>query len=293
MNDRILMPDAARSKAAQELEHVFSGMRTNGPQRLWRISGVLLLVLLLAVLLAARADAEPRLKTGCTIYDTNRVDPIAFAQHLHHQFGNTSTTNTSTGTSLFNNKSTSCRDSWFTSAGWFPVERYEPVSRVAVYYRAPGDQTKIRAIPTGIQLLATEQKYLCGNAGETVFQFQDTPPYRCTQDFNTRVIFPDCWNRRSLEETATVMSNNGVCPSTHPYRIPQISFLIQHDNADGRVANPLVVSGGVNTWEPYTAMHGDYFAANQSVFNNELLDLCLRNAPDSVTIADPRCGLGP
>jgi hypothetical protein len=67
-------------------------------------------------------------------------------------------------------------------------------------------------------------------------------------------------------------------------------FLIQHDNVDGTVANPLVVSRGV---KPYTAMHGDYFAANQSVFNNELLDLCLRNAPDSVTIADPRCGLGP
>jgi Domain of unknown function (DUF1996) len=294
MNDPIVAPGAARPKAAQALEHVFSGMRTNGPQRLWGISGVLLLVLLLAVLLgplAARADAEPRLKTGCTIYATNRVDPIAFAQHLHHQFGNTSTTNQSTGTSLFNNRSTSCRDSWFTSAGWFPVERYEPVSRVAVYYRAPGDQRQIRSIPTGLQLLATDQMYSCGSTAEGVFQV--TPPYRCTQDFNTRVIFPDCWNRRSLEETTMVMSNNGVCPSTHPYRIPQISFLIQHDNVDGRVANPLVVSGGVNTWEPYTAMHGDYFAANQSVFNNVLLDLCLRNAPDSVTIADPRCGLGP
>jgi hypothetical protein len=37
-------------------------------------------------------------------------------------------------------------------------------------------------------------------------------------------------------------------------------------------------------------MHADYFAANQSVFNNELLDLCLRDAPDSVTVADPTCG---
>jgi hypothetical protein len=290
MNDPILAPAvAARPKAAQAQEHVFSGIITNGPARLWRMSGVLLLVILLAVLLAARAEAEPRIKTDCTIYNTNRVDPIAFAQHLHHQFGNTSTTNQSTGTSLFNSKSTSCDDSWFTSAGWFPVERYEPVKRVTVYYRAPGDQTKIKAIPTGLQLLATDQTYNCG--GDQTFQ--EIPSYGCRQNWQTRVTFPDCWNQKSLEETTMVMSRSGVCPSTHPYRIPRISFLVRHDNLDGRVANPLVVSAGVDTWEPYDHMHGDYLAANQSVFNNELLDLCLRNAPDSVTIADSRCGVGP
>jgi hypothetical protein len=53
MNDPILAPAAAaHPKAAQAQEHVFSGMTTNGPQRLWRIGGVLLLVLLLAVMLA-------------------------------------------------------------------------------------------------------------------------------------------------------------------------------------------------------------------------------------------------
>jgi hypothetical protein len=33
-------------------------------------------------------------------------------------------------------------------------------------------------------------------------------------------------------------------------------------------------------------MHADYFAANQSAFNNGLLDLCSRNAPDGVKFAD-------
>jgi hypothetical protein len=293
MNDPILAPAAAHPKAAQALEHVFSGMRTIGPRRLWRISGVLLLVLLLAVLLAARADAEPRIRVSCSIYATNRVDPIAFAQHLHHQFGNTSTTNQSTGTSLFNNRSTSCEESWFTSAGWFPVERYEPVSKATVYYRAYGDQRQIRPIPTGLQLLAAEQEYRC-DTGPGEEPFQATPPYRCTERWNTRIIFPDCWNRSSLQETTMVSSNfRGQCPSTHPYRIPQINYLIQHPNTDGRVPNPLVVSAGVDAWEPWSSMHGDYFAANQSIFNNELLDLCLRNAPDSVTVADPRCGEAP
>src|SRR4028119_1487495 len=117
-------------------------------------------VALAAVLLgplAARADAQPRIKVNCDVYATNRVDPIALSKHLHHQIGNTSTTNASTGQSLFNNTSTSCNMPWLTSAGWFPVERNEPVKGVNVYYRAPGDQTKIKAIPTGLQLLAKEQ----------------------------------------------------------------------------------------------------------------------------------------
>ncbi|CAA9239660.1 MAG: hypothetical protein AVDCRST_MAG93-1267, partial [uncultured Chloroflexia bacterium] len=99
-------------------------------------------------------------------------------------------------------------------------------------------------------------------------------------------------SRLADESTNAVYSRNGVCPSTHPYRIPRISYLVMHDNADGAVPNPLRVSAGVDEWHNYTFMHADYFAANQPVFNNELLDLCLRNAPDSVTIASPRCGEG-
>jgi hypothetical protein len=276
---------AARLRSAQAVDNVFPGTATNWRARFWRVGCVLLLAVLLAVLLAARAEAEPRIKVGCTIYDTNRVDPIAFSQHLHYQIGNTSTTNKSTGQSLLNSPSTSCREEWFTSAAWFPVEQGEPVSRVAVYYRAPGDQTVIRGIPKGLQLLAVDQKYSC-NEGP----FRATPPYGCTEKWGTQIMFPDCWNKSSLEETTTVMSDDGVCPSSHPYRIPRITYLIQHPNNDGVVPNPLLVSAGVDEWHDYTFMHGDYFAANQPVFNKELLDLCLRDAPDSVTVADPRCG---
>ena len=267
-----------------------------------RVGGgaLLLAVGLAAVLLgplAARADAQPQIKVNCSVYATNYVDPIALADHLHHQIGNTSTTNTSTGNSLLNSPNTSCNEGWLTSAGWFPVERYESVKGVNIYYRAPGDQTKIKAIPTGLQLLATRQsamvsgaKYNC-NKGP----FQDTPPYGCRTTWSTSINFPDCINTSRLADEATnaVYSRTGVCPSTHPYRIPRINYLVMHQNADGVVPNPLQVSAGVNTWADYSFMHADYFAANQPVFNNELLDLCLRNAPDSVTFASPRCGEEP
>lgn len=222
----------------------------------------------------------------CEIYATNHVDPIAFTDHLHHQIGNTSTTNESTGRTLFRNPETSCTEDWFTSAGWFPVKLDESVRGVNVYYRGPGDQSEVSNLPRGLQLLGTEQQYNCERGVH-----QASPVYSCDGNFQTRVIFPDCWNGWSLEEDATVYGTpGGTCPDSHPIKLPRINFGIAHDNADGVLANPLMVSAGEDTWEDYTFMHGDYFSANQPVFNRELLDLCLRNVPDSVTSADPRCG---
>jgi hypothetical protein len=241
-----------------------------------RIGGALSPVLLLMVLLfAAPADAEPRIKvSGCNVYATNRVDPIAFSQHLHHHFGNTTTTNNSTGQSLVAANRTSCKNSWFTSAAWFPVAKGVPLvskNQVAVYYRAPGDQRQVRAIPTGLGIVAHEVHL---NSGGTV-----------------TVTFPDCWDQRRLSPANMVKSRNGVCPSTHPYRIPRIFYLIRYG---GTVTSQTMVSSGVDSWAPFgSAMHADYLAANQPVFNGRLIDLCLRNAPDSVTVAHPDCGEGP
>jgi hypothetical protein len=259
----------------------------------WRVGGALLLAVPLAAvllgLLAGRADAT-QIKVHCEVYATNHVDPIAFSDHLHRQIGNTSTTNKSTANSLLNNRSTSCDKAWFTTAGWFPVERYESVTGVNVYYRAPGDQTKIKAIPKGLQLLGTREQYVC-NGDRTGGGFQSTPVYGCNKPWATDVIFPWCWNGFSLEENATVYGpTNGTCPSSHPIRLPKIDYLIMHKNTDGVVPQPLRISAGVDAWEDYSFMHADYFAANQPVFNNELLDLCLRDAPDNVLFASPRCG---
>lgn len=79
----------------------------------------MLLAALLMVLMGAltsKADAEPRIKvSGCQVYDTKHVDPIAHTLHLHHHFGNTST-NSSTRDSLFKKRRTSCDQDHVTVA---------------------------------------------------------------------------------------------------------------------------------------------------------------------------------
>jgi hypothetical protein len=59
--------------------------------------------LVLAVMYAP-APAQPKIEVTCQVPVGNRVDPIPFSQHLHHQIGNTSTTNSSTDESLCNNE---------------------------------------------------------------------------------------------------------------------------------------------------------------------------------------------
>lgn len=229
----------------------------------------------LLALAPSPAEAEPRIQVGCGNYATNQVDPIAFSTHLHRQFGNTTTTNESTGKSLQARGSTSCRKPSITSAMWVPVEKGEPASRLTLYYRGP---TTVKNIPLGTELLALRQDYRCGKGNP-----QANPPYGCKINFRSRVFFPNCGIREVATDPAAAanfanwIEKRGGCPSSHPYQIPTISYSIHHNNNDGVVPNPLLVSAGLGTYEPFDFMHGDYVHANQQPEFNRLLNRCLRS----------------
>jgi hypothetical protein len=243
-------------------------------RRFWLMGGALLLTLLLGVLLAARpADASTRILIRCTVYDRNMEDPIFFTEHLHDHIGNTTTTDSSTGESLKAANETSCDKPWFTSAGWFPVARdpggrfvpLAPRNQVIVYYRNPGDATDLRPIPTGLGIFTNDIKIK--SSGDRV-----------------TLTFPDCWNERSLKPADMVRSRQGNCPSEYSYRIPRVSYVIRYS---GTITSLTEVSAGVDAWAPYrTGMHADYLAANQDVFNEQLIDRCLRFGRSGI---DPAC----
>ena len=243
-------------------------------RRFWLMGGALLLTLLLGVLLAARpADASTRILIRCTVYDRNMEDPIFFTEHLHDHIGNTTTTDSSTGESLKAANETSCDKPWFTSAGWFPVARdpggrfvpLAPRNQVIVYYRNPGDATDLQPIPTGLGIFTNDIKIK--SSGDRV-----------------TLTFPDCWNERSLKPADMVRSRQGNCPSEYSYRIPRVSYVIRYS---GTITSLTEVSAGVDAWAPYrTGMHADYLAANQDVFNEQLIDRCLRFGRPGI---DPAC----
>jgi hypothetical protein len=278
-----------------------------------RVACALFVALLTALGLTQEADAAPSLRVACDVYATNTVDPITFGDHLHRQFGNTSTSNSSSFQSLHANTTTSCDGKWWTNAGWFPVERDEPVRKVLVYYRGPGDQTRIHDIPNGLQIIAKKVKYNCDASPGKPAPMQDTPPYGCAENWGTHVTFPSCWNGWGLGEDATVYGpTRSVCPASNPIRLPEIAYLITHPNTDGRVPKPLRVSSGTNEWGNHAVMHADYLFAAQDQFQQDvdlngdgtvqredggyneeaLLDLCIRDAPDALEYNNARCRAG-
>ena len=298
--------------------------------RVWRMGGVLLLALLLALafaaVYAASAGADS-LRISCDVYATNRVDPIVLGSgHLHRQIGNTSTTDQSTWSSLRQNKATSCGPAtYLTSAGWYPVERYEDNRTGLIYYRVPGDDAKVNAIPEGLQLIAKQPglTYNCGSEPLDAAESQTTPPYDCTQNWSTHLRFPACWDGKGLRPENTAYGpTRSTCPDSHPHRIVEVNFTITHRNTDGVVPNPLRVSAGTDTWAEWSSMHADYFFAAQDVvyrnsvdldgdgrveqYDNDgdgkyepwdadgdseknLIDLCILDAPETLAYANARC----
>jgi len=239
-------------------------------------SVALLMALLASLALPQRAADASSMRVSCQIYDTNRVDPIALSSHLHHQFGNTSTTNESTWYSLRDNKATSCSNApYLTSAGWFPVEKGELVNESVLYYRPAGDQTKVHALPDGIELIARSAgvTYNCDASPGNTSPTQTAPPYGCTRNWGTHIRFPACWNGTGLGPENTVYGVNGsrtLCPDSHPHRLVEVNTLVRHKNLDGVVPNSLGVSAGVDEWHDYTHMHGDYFFAAQDEVNHDV-----------------------
>ncbi len=285
---------------------------TNAVSRpMWRVVCAFMVALLAGLMLTQKPAEAASIRVACDVYATNQVDPIVIGSgHLHNQVGNLSTNDSSTFESLYASKATSCDGKWWTNAGWFPVERYEPVSSMDVYYRGPGDQTQVHNIPNGLQLIARQVQYNCGASPLNAQNFQSTPPYSCTDNWATRLTFPACWNGWGLNPEATVYGPNRMsCPASYPIRLPEINYLINHRNTDGKVPNPLTVSAGVDQWEPYDHMHADYFFAAQDEFQHDvdldgdgriehtdggytekaLLDLCVREAPQELAYNNARC----
>ncbi len=295
---------------------------------MWRLACAFILALLAALMLTQKAEAGS-IRVTCDIYAINQYDPIGHAHHQHLQFGNTSLTNMSTGASLYANKDTSCENEaeWWTNAGWFPMEHNEPVSDAIVYYRGPEPDSRIVDIPRDMELIGkndpgnnmAELWYTCGSSPGDTAPAQATPPYGCKENWSTQVRFPRCWDGIGTEHTDVVYGpNRQSCPSTHPYKLPEINYLVRHPNVDGVVPNPLQVSGDDGAWLPFTSMHADYFFAAQDEFSravdldgdgkiwdnagkrwyrggyseSSLMDLCIREAPESLAYNNERCRAG-
>lgn len=229
-------------------------------------------------------DVQAQFLSNCTFSHRLPDDPIVFpgaagASHSHDFLGNVSTNANSTASSLQAN-GTTCQPSNDKAAYWVPTVSVggTPVPPVFAnfYYRGnKRDFQQVNPFPPGFKMIA-------GTATATTPQPMSITSWGCTNgSTNTSEIptcpagerlklslfFPDCWDGANLD-SADHKSHlsyrvNGLCPGTHPFRVPQIQFFIVYATTGG--PGTTVASGS-----QYSG-HGDFFNGwDQSVLNSRV-----------------------
>ncbi|MEM9566320.1 MAG: DUF1996 domain-containing protein [Actinomycetota bacterium] len=214
----------------------------------------------------------------CVISHFSHDDPIVFpnragAAHGHMFWGNTGTDHTSTGASLLAGGNSSCEGGTNNrSSYWIPSLHDEAGAAVLpesvfVYYKSFGgprfDRSTIRPIPAGLEMLATREVARSGDHHVRVGG--------SATEVQLHIAFPECVAvdragrpvLTSADNVSHVSYAGGGgptgCPATHPYRIPQLSYVV-------RFAVPFPSNWSLSSDHHHPggkgdSLHADYIAA--------------------------------
>ena len=220
----------------------------------------------------------PQFVVRCAFSHAATDDPIVFpgdpgASHRHDFFGNRTTDAFSTPDSLLGTD-TSCQQALDTAAYWSPTlfDHGVPVvpQGADVYYR-PGpriDPTSVRPYPHGLVMISGDAMamepqstkfvgWACGSGGDPQVAAPVCPP---DAPLRLKVVFPDCWDGRSLDSadhhSHMAASVDGRCPAGHPVPVPQLQLTVRYPiHGEGHELNlaPGSMLGGhadfVNSWD--------------------------------------------
>ncbi|NNE73647.1 MAG: DUF1996 domain-containing protein, partial [Acidimicrobiales bacterium] len=232
----------------------------------------------------------------CPVSHFSYDDPVVYpgqrdASHLHMFWGNTETNATTTAQSLANSGRATCEGGRNNrSAYWIPAlfnARDEVVlpEKVISYYKSFAvssnfDRNTIMPIPNGLQMLAHP------NIANSVPRYFDVS-VTGKGLLKLSLHFPTCIavngsgqpilsspdnspNRIShLAYPTSGTGNSNECPSSHPYRIPGLSYNVQYDidpNSDWYLASD------TNRNNPGHSLHGDYFASWDAETMNRVVE---------------------
>jgi hypothetical protein len=217
-------------------------------------------------------------------------DPIVFPgfpglSHDHSFVGNVSTNAFSTLSTL-RTSGTTCRRTGDTAAYWMPTllvggSVVEPAGATIYYRRHTLERTQ--PFPAGLEVVAgnshataaQDLRVVFWNCGVESGIARSAMPPTCPGDragsLRLHVLFPDCWNGRSLESadhhSHMAYSERGACPSGYPVAVPAITVIFRYPTTGGPTTT--LASGG-----PLTG-HADFFNAwNQTVLTR-LVTTCL------------------
>lgn len=214
------------------------------------------------------------------------VSSIHGASHLHDFIGNRSVNAKSTYNSMLIG-GTNCRLVDDSAGYWTPAlykdgEKIDP-SKATIYYRRAGEGS-VRVFPPDFRMIAgnSAAKTRAENPryGRSEYwgcsdhtQTQSLIPPNCsTGSITLHVKFPSCWDgvhKDSLDHKSHMAyPASGVCPSTHPVKMPLIIYRWEY--AVGTNGSGITLSSG----SIYSA-HGDFWNTWQQAKFAQLVHDCI------------------
>ena len=278
-----------------------------------------------------REDGSGAFRTHCLESHTSRDDPLVHpgqpgAAHQHVFFGNPRVDAHTTGADLNDAGRTTCDGGTLNrSAYWVPALYDGRGARIAyvepLFYYKTGYHVPAAAIvppPAGLRMIAGDARATAPQ-GTHVVRFRcaswqsqrrwfdpgdpldhvDTLP-DCPLDdlLEVRVVFPQCWDGRSLtapdhrshmaypSEATPPVAGTGACPASHPVAIPEISynFAIYVTAETGSPTTWRFSSDGPDAAATGVSLHADWMNGWDPQIMEMIVENCLQLARE--------CGVG-
>jgi hypothetical protein len=239
----------------------------------------------------------------CYFSHMNFDDPIVYpnqkdAAHLHAYFGNTKTDYTSTPESIRTTGNSSCEGGTINRTSyWMPppidTATNKPIqpTKMEIYYKNNG----IIPIPRGLRMISGDmrratsvtpswerkQYYECND----VYSNKQDNLISCTGTLTMWVVMQNCWDGKNLDspnhKDHMAYWVNGVCPATHPVRIPTITTKTYLPAPNGtstwRLSSDMYPKVGQNAG---FSAHADFFMGWDEAIHKIAVDRCINAGVD-------------
>ncbi len=240
-------------------------------------------------------------RIACEYSHFNYDDPIVYPgqpgkSHFHMYFGNTRTDANTTKNSLVNSGGGSCngfelnRSSYWTPAVLDGKGNAIVPDHIIIYYKTK-KPNEVQAMPQGLQIIGGNANgqdfspketlfWSCGSSGHSYNHTNRIPS--CGGDqINATIAFPQCWDGKNLTSSdfsshMKEISESSSCPSSHPVRLPQLTYLLYYppgNSSTWYLSSDR--SGGFNTG-PGATLHADWMGGWHDATMNLWIDTCVR-----------------
>jgi hypothetical protein len=199
-------------------------------------------------------------------------------------WGNTEADAFSTGASIANSGNSSCeggttnRSSYWMPALFNSADEAVIPETIFVYYKSFGgsgfQRSTIQPIPSGLEMLATPE---IRGAGHWSFKVGERDG-----GTNLSISFPECLavngnggpvlsSEDNISHLSYATNHNAAsgCPSSHPYRIPTVSYVVHFDVPFN---SAWYLSSDESTATKGQSLHADYIAAWDDGAMDELVE---------------------